>query len=69
MTAVIRDCTALDIDVHLTGDGDAAVLSLVTDDGPVAIQCSRDRLEALAARIQRELAKPPPSKRRTEPPA
>jgi hypothetical protein len=59
MARLIIDYVALDIDAGIDPDG-IAVLTLVTDRGPVGVQLSRAVLDTLSTRIKRELERVPP---------
>jgi hypothetical protein len=59
MARLIIDYVALDIDAGIDPDG-IAVLTLVTDRGPVGVQLSRAVFDTLGARIKRELERVPP---------
>lgn len=45
-----------DIDVNLTSDGEEAILTFQTSEGPVGVLCQRHVLEALHTRIADRLS-------------
>lgn len=54
--AELRDYVTHDIDVHLTSDGETAILTFHTAEGPVGVTCQTHVLEALNSRISHRLA-------------
>lgn len=57
---LIADYDATDADAHLGADLQEAVLLFLSPDGWVGVRLGRADLEALQARISRELSRPVP---------